>query len=154
MPSNALTAEESERGGWSGARPTTSRRGHARRCWRSRPSPRRFTITIDKLAGSFLPQALSARIFGFHQWSLTLPQVIEGVISVLVMHRVVRRWAGPVPAVLAAGLFTLTPVVASMFGHPMEDGALTMCLVLAADSYAVSVRDVRVIGQTGPDRWE
>ena len=24
------------------------------------------TITIDKLAGSFLPQALSARIFGFH----------------------------------------------------------------------------------------
>ena len=26
----------------------------------------RATITIDKLAGSFLPQALSARIFGFH----------------------------------------------------------------------------------------
>jgi 4-amino-4-deoxy-L-arabinose transferase-like glycosyltransferase len=26
------------------------------------------TITIDKLAGSFLPQALSARIFGFHRW--------------------------------------------------------------------------------------
>ena len=39
------------------------------------------TITIDKLAGSFLPQALSARIFGFHPWSLALPQVIEGVIS-------------------------------------------------------------------------
>jgi len=35
------------------------------------------TITIDKLAGSFLPQALSARIFGFHPWSLALPQVIE-----------------------------------------------------------------------------
>jgi hypothetical protein len=26
------------------------------------------TITIDKLAGSFLPQALSARIFGYHAW--------------------------------------------------------------------------------------
>ena len=50
------------------------------------------TITIDKLAGSFAPQALSARIFGFHQWSLALPQVIEGVVSVLVMYRVVRRW--------------------------------------------------------------
>lgn len=102
------------------------------------------TITIDKLAGSFVPQALSARIFGFHEWSLTLPQVIEGVISVLVMHRVVRRWAGPVPAVLAAGLFTLTPVVASMFGHPMEDGALTMCLVLAADSYQRAVVEGRL----------
>jgi len=64
--------------------------------------------TLDKLAGSFLPQALSARIFGFHAWSLALPQVIEGVICVLVMYRVVRRWAGVVPGLLAAGIFTLT----------------------------------------------
>jgi 4-amino-4-deoxy-L-arabinose transferase-like glycosyltransferase len=49
------------------------------------------TITIDKLAGSFLPQALSARIFGFHAWSLALPQVIEGVVAVLAMYRIVRR---------------------------------------------------------------
>ena len=102
------------------------------------------TITIDKLAGSFVPQALSARIFGFHEWSLTLPQVIEGVISVLVMHRIVRRWAGPVAAVLAAGIFTLTPIVASMFGHPMEDGALTMCLVLAADACQRAILEGRL----------
>ena len=31
------------------------------------------TITIDKLPGAFLPQALSARIFGFHPWALALP---------------------------------------------------------------------------------
>src|SRR5215472_6731763 len=31
------------------------------------------SITIDKLAGAFLPQALSARVFGFHPWSLALP---------------------------------------------------------------------------------
>src|SRR5215468_8398698 len=48
------------------------------------------TVTIDKLAGSFAPQALSARIFGYHQWSLTLPQVIEGVVAVLAMYRIVR----------------------------------------------------------------
>ena len=102
------------------------------------------TITIDKLAGSFLPQALSVRIFGFHPWSLALPQVIEGVISVLVMYRVVRRWAGPVPGLLAAGIFAATPIAASMFGHGMEDGALTMCLVLAADSWQRAVMDARL----------
>jgi len=100
--------------------------------------------TLDKLAGSFLPQALSARLFGFHAWSLALPQVIEGVISVIVMYRVVRRWAGVVPGLLAAAIFTLTPVAASTFGHSMEDGALTMCLVLAADAYQRAVTNGRL----------
>ncbi|MGH3246778.1 MAG: ArnT family glycosyltransferase, partial [Trebonia sp.] len=102
------------------------------------------TVTIDKLAGSFLPQALSARIFGFHAWSVALPQVIEGVIAVLAMYRVVRRWAGVVPGLLAAAIFTLTPIAASMFGHSMEDGALTMCLVLAADAYQRAVTEGRL----------
>jgi len=102
------------------------------------------TITIDKLAGSFLPQALSARIFGYSAWSLALPQVIEGTIAVLVMYRVVRRWAGVVPGLLAAGIFALTPIAASMFGHSMEDGALTLCLILAADSYQRAVMEARL----------
>jgi 4-amino-4-deoxy-L-arabinose transferase-like glycosyltransferase len=102
------------------------------------------TYALDKLAGSFAPQAVSAKIFGYHPWSLALPQVIEGVISVLVMYRVVRRWAGAVPGLLAAGIFTLTPVAASMFGHSMEDGALVMCLVLAADAYQRAVLEARL----------
>src|SRR3984957_5208143 len=102
------------------------------------------TVTIDKLAGSFPPQALSARIFGFHAWYVALPQVIEGVIAVLAMYRVVRRWAGVVPGLLAAAIFTLTPIAASMFGHSMEDGALTMCLVLAADAYQRAVSEGRL----------
>jgi 4-amino-4-deoxy-L-arabinose transferase-like glycosyltransferase len=102
------------------------------------------TITIDKLAGSFLPQALSARIFGFSAWSLALPQVIEGVLSVLVMYRVVRRWAGAPAGLLAAGIFALTPIAASMFGHSMEDGALTCCLVLAAGAYQRAVMEARL----------
>ncbi|MFD5095137.1 ArnT family glycosyltransferase [Amycolatopsis thailandensis] len=102
------------------------------------------TSTLDKLAGSFVPQVVSAKIFGFHAWSLALPQVIEGVVSVLVMYRVVRRWAGAVPGLLAAGIFALTPVAASMFGHSMEDGALVMCLVLAVDSYQRAVLEGRL----------
>ncbi len=102
------------------------------------------TITIDKLAGAFLPQALAARVFGFHPWSLALPQVIEGVVAVLVMYRVVRRWAGAMAGLLAAGIFAFTPVVASMFGHSMEDGALTLCLVLAADCWQRAVTGARL----------
>jgi 4-amino-4-deoxy-L-arabinose transferase-like glycosyltransferase len=107
------------------------------------------TITIDKLAGSFAPQALSARIFGFHAWSLALPQVIEGVISVLAMYRMVRRWAGAIPGLVAALIFALTPIAASMYGHSMEDGALTMCLVLAAGAWTTSV----IEGRLAPLLW-
>jgi 4-amino-4-deoxy-L-arabinose transferase-like glycosyltransferase len=98
------------------------------------------SLTIDKLAGSFVPQAISVRIFGFHAWSLALPQVIEGVVATFVIHRVVRRWTGSADAgLLAAAVLAFTPVVASMFQHSMEDGALTMCLVLAADRYQYAV---------------
>lgn len=102
------------------------------------------SITIDKLAGSFALQALSARVFGYHQWSLALPQAVAGVLSVLVMYRLVRRWNGAGAGLLAAGLFAVTPIVASMFGHSMEDGVLTLCLLLAADALAVALVRARL----------
>jgi 4-amino-4-deoxy-L-arabinose transferase-like glycosyltransferase len=111
------------------------------------------TITIDKLAGAFVPQALSARIFGFHPWSLALPQVIEGVVAVLVMYRLVRRWVGVAAGLLAAGIFAFTPVAASMFGHGMEDGALILCLVLAADCWQRAVTSARLGSLAWAGAW-
>ncbi|KAA6223413.1 mannosyltransferase [Streptomyces albofaciens JCM 4342] len=102
------------------------------------------TVTLDKIGGFLWPQALSARVFGFHDWALTLPQCVEGVVSVLVMYRVVRRWQGPATGLLAAGLFTLTPVAASMFGHAIPDASLIMCLVLAVDQYQRAVQGGRL----------
>ena len=49
------------------------------------------TVTIDKLPGALWVQALSLRVFGFHIWALVLPQVVEGVLTVLVLYRAVRR---------------------------------------------------------------
>ncbi|MCX4747580.1 glycosyltransferase family 39 protein [Kitasatospora sp. NBC_01287] len=92
------------------------------------------TITLDKLPGFLWPQALSARLFGFHPWALTLPQAVEGVLSVLVLFRGVRRWAGADAALLAAGAFTLTPVLAGLFRTSVEDPLFTLLLLLAADA--------------------
>ncbi|MEV0123741.1 glycosyltransferase family 39 protein [Streptomyces sp. NPDC050703] len=102
------------------------------------------TLTMDKIGGFLWPQALSARVFGFHDWALTLPQCVMGVVSVLVLYRLVRRWQGPAAGLLAAGLLTVTPVAASMFGHAMMDASLIMCLVLAADQYQKAVGTARL----------
>ncbi|MDH6220987.1 ArnT family glycosyltransferase [Streptomyces pseudovenezuelae] len=102
------------------------------------------TLTLDKIGGFLWPQALSVRLFGFHDWALTLPQCIEGIVSVLVMYRVVRRWQGAAAGLIAAELLTVTPVAASMFGHALLDCSLTMCLVLAADQYQKAVMTGRL----------
>jgi 4-amino-4-deoxy-L-arabinose transferase-like glycosyltransferase len=102
------------------------------------------SITLDKIPGFLWPQALSARVFGFHAWALVLPQVVEGVVAVVAMYVAVRRWAGAAAGVLAAAIFTLTPVAASMFGHAIEDGALTMCSVLAAAAWQPAVETARL----------
>ncbi|GAA1268869.1 glycosyltransferase family 39 protein [Kitasatospora nipponensis] len=92
------------------------------------------TITLDKLPGFLWPQALSARLLGFHPWALTLPQAIEGVLAVLVLYRAVRRWAGARAGLLAAAAFALTPVVAGLFRTSVEDPLFTLLLLLAADA--------------------
>jgi 4-amino-4-deoxy-L-arabinose transferase-like glycosyltransferase len=104
------------------------------------------SVTIDKLWGFLWPQAISVKIFGYHAWSLALPEAIEGVISVLVLYRLTRRWIGRSDvALLSAGLFTLTPIVAATFGHSgLEDNALTMCLILATDAFQRAVNQGRL----------
>lgn len=104
------------------------------------------SVTIDKLWGFLWPQAIAVKLFGYHTWALALPEAIEGVVSVLVLYRLVRRWTGRCDtALIAAGIFTLTPIVASTFGHSgLEDNALTMCLVLATDAFQRAVGSGRL----------
>jgi 4-amino-4-deoxy-L-arabinose transferase-like glycosyltransferase len=102
------------------------------------------SITLDKLPGAFQVEALSARIFGFHTWSVLLPQVIETVIAILVLYRVVRRWLGPGAGLLAAAAFAGTPIVAALAHAEISDTLLTMLLILAADAWQRAVAGGRL----------
>ncbi|MBC3841571.1 glycosyltransferase family 39 protein [Streptacidiphilus sp. 4-A2] len=101
------------------------------------------TITLDKLPGFLWPQALSARLLGFHPWALALPQAVEGVLSVLVLYRAVRTWAGVDAGLMAAAAFTLTPVATGLFRTSVEDPAFTLLLLLAAEATTRAARDGR-----------
>ncbi len=91
----------------------------------------RSTITLDKLSGFLIPQALSARIFGFSSWSLALPQVFEGLITVAAAYYVFTRWSGRLGGAVGAATLAFAPLMVSMFSHGMEDAMLTMCTTLA-----------------------
>jgi len=89
------------------------------------------TVTLDKLSGFAIPQALSIRLFGMSTSAVALPQVVEGLVTVLACAVVGLRWAGRGAGLVAAAAAASTPVFVSMFGHPMEDGLLTMALAVA-----------------------
>src|SRR5690349_924279 len=74
------------------------------------------SITVDKTPLSLWPMALSVRIFGLSSWSILIPQALEGVATVALLHHVVRRTTGSAAAGLVAGTAAaLTPVAVLMF---------------------------------------
>ncbi|HEX6356634.1 glycosyltransferase family 39 protein [Actinophytocola sp.] len=97
-------------------------------------------VTVDKPPMSLWPQALSVTIFGFHGWSVLLPQVIEGVAAVFLLHRTVRLWAGENAALLAALILTLTPITVAINRTNNTDTLLMLLLVAAAYAFTRSVK--------------
>ncbi|WP_416971119.1 glycosyltransferase family 39 protein [Streptomyces sp. 4F14] len=89
-------------------------------------------VTVDKPPAALWPQVLSSKVFGLHGWALILPQVLEGVAAVFVLHRTVRRWAGEGTALLAALVLTLTPVTVAINRNNNPDTLLVLLLVTAA----------------------
>ncbi|MFI6354583.1 ArnT family glycosyltransferase [Streptomyces sp. NPDC050743] len=92
------------------------------------------SITLDKLPGFLWPQALAALLFGFHPWALVLPQALEMVGCVLLLHLLVRRWAGMPAGLLAAAFLTLTPVTVGLGRSVTEDAPFVLLLLLAAEA--------------------
>ncbi|MEU6374911.1 glycosyltransferase family 39 protein [Streptomyces sp. NPDC046909] len=105
-------------------------------------------VTVDKPPAALWPQVLSSKIFGLHGWALILPQLLEGVAGVFVLHRTVRRWAGEGTALLAALVMTLTPITVAINRDNNPDTLLVLFLVSAA--YALT----RALQSSGrPSTW-
>src|ERR1700758_1528005 len=97
------------------------------------------TVTVDKLPGELWVQALSLRVFGFHIWALVLPQVVEGVLTILVLYRAVRRLAGPAAGLTAAAVLAVTPITVLLNRGNVSDSLLILLLVLAADAASAAL---------------
>ncbi|MFS8096202.1 glycosyltransferase family 39 protein [Lentzea alba] len=97
-------------------------------------------VTVDKPPMALWPQAIAVWIFGFHGWAVLLPQVIEGVAAVFLLHRTVRLWAGEKVALLAALIFALTPITVAINRDNNPDTLLVLLLVAAAYAFTRSVK--------------
>ena len=102
------------------------------------------TITVDKLPGSMWVQALSARIFGFHEWAILAPSAVEGALTVLVLYHCVRRLGGPLAGLGAVVILAASPATVTLNRGNIPDSLMILLLVLAADATVSAILN---------DRW-
>jgi 4-amino-4-deoxy-L-arabinose transferase-like glycosyltransferase len=103
-------------------------------------------VSVDKPPLGFWIQAASTKLFGFHGWSLLLPQAVAGVLSVGLVYHLVRRSFGPVAGLLAALTLALTPISVAVNRHNNLESLLVLAVLLAAWAFVLAV-------ETGRLRW-
>ena len=95
-------------------------------------------VSVDKLPLGFWIQAASAYVFGFHGWSLLLPQALAGVLCVVLLYHLVGRSFGPVAGLLAALALALTPLSVATSRHNILESLLVLAVLLAAWAFILA----------------
>nr|WP_235690328.1 glycosyltransferase family 39 protein [Mycolicibacterium gadium] len=89
-------------------------------------------ITVDKTPAALWVMDVSVRLFGLNSWSVLVPQALQGVAAVWLLHATVRRVAGPGAGLLAGAVLAATPAAALIFRFNNPDALLVLLLVVAA----------------------
>ena len=103
-------------------------------------------MTIDKPPVGFWLQVASAKIFGFNSVSILLPQALAGVLSVLLLYYLVRRYFGVMAGLLAALALALSPISVVTNRNITIDSILALVLLIGAWA-------VLCAAETGKLRW-
>lgn len=90
-------------------------------------------VSVDKPPLGFWLQAVFALLFGYHGWSMILPQALCGTLSTFMMYRIMKRLFSKRAGLLAALVFCLTPIVVAVSRNNTIDMTLIFVLLLAVD---------------------
>ena len=88
-------------------------------------------VSVDKPPVAIWVQVLSAKLFGFSQLSVLVPQAMMGILSVLILWYLVRRRFGPLAAFLAALALAVTPISVAVERTNNTDACLAFVLLLS-----------------------
>jgi 4-amino-4-deoxy-L-arabinose transferase-like glycosyltransferase len=89
-------------------------------------------LAIDKPPVAFWIQAASVRLLGYGGLALHLPQALEGVAAVALLHHLAARRSGRAAGLLAALFLALTPIAVAVDRSNNTDAALVLAMLLAA----------------------
>jgi len=95
-------------------------------------------LSLDKPPVAFWIQVASAKLFGFSGLSILVPQVVEGVAAIVLLHHLVRRRFGQTAGLFAALFLALTPLSVAVDRSSNTDSCLVLSLLLAAWALAIA----------------
>ena len=97
--------------------------------------------------------ALAVKVFGLSSWTILVPQALEGVAAVGLLHATVRRTTGSPFAGLLSGLvLAITPVAVLMFRFNNPDALLVLLLVGSVYATLRGVESTTLVAGH-PVRW-
>ncbi len=89
------------------------------------------SVSVDKPPVGFWLQAISAYFLGVNGLGVMLPQIMAGILSVVVVYHLVRRSFGTIAGLLAALALAITPIVIATDRNNTIDSTLILTLLLA-----------------------
>jgi len=102
-------------------------------------------ITIDKPPVAFWLQAISAKLFGIHSWSLALPSALGLAGSVILLYLIMKPHFGITAARIAGLIMALTPIAVAVSRTNNADSTLVFFLMLATYLLFKSVRSGKLL---------
>ena len=89
-------------------------------------------VSVDKPPAALWVQVASVKLFGFHELSILLPQVLEGLATVWLLYHLVQRPFGAAAGLLAGLFLAVTPVSVAIDRSSNTDTCLVLVLLLGA----------------------
>ncbi len=90
------------------------------------------SVTIDKPPLGFWIETAFAYLFGLSGFTVSLPNMIAGILSLPLIFHLTKRYFGSFAGISAALIYTLTPVLLAADRNNTIDGMLVFTLLLAA----------------------
>jgi 4-amino-4-deoxy-L-arabinose transferase-like glycosyltransferase len=93
------------------------------------------SVTVDKPPLGFWIETAFAAVLGVSGFSVVLPNILAGVISVPLLYSLVKKYFNAEAGLIAALVLALTPVTLAVDRNNTIDGMLILTLLLAAGAF-------------------
>ena len=102
-------------------------------------------VSVDKPPVALWLQVIFVKLFGFHTWSIMLPEALAAVAAVAIVYHLVEKNFGFIAGITAACMLAITPIFIAASRSNNPDAILVFILILSAWAVLVAAERGSII---------